>query len=179
MPDDPHVGRVLGIGLLPVAEQIVDDGIQPILGRIPWLEQVVVQADVVDRLDGDVGVGVRREQQELRPRSVDASLLEHLDARHLRHSLVSSDQRDRLVAQCELGQHSERLGAGGRPHDAVIRAVAVAQIARDRRRDHGIVVDGQDGRFAHNVPPGGLAARLDRRLKPAAEHNFELSTSAA
>ena len=68
VPDDADVGRVVRVGLRPVAEQVVDDGVEPLFGRIPRLEQVVVQADVVDRLDRDVGVGVRGEQEVLRAR---------------------------------------------------------------------------------------------------------------
>ena len=51
--------------VLPVAQQVVEDRVQPLLGRVPRLEQVVVEPDVVDRLDRDVGVGVGREQHEL------------------------------------------------------------------------------------------------------------------
>ena len=40
-------------------------GYRLLLGRVPRLEQVVVEADVVDRLDRHVGVGVRGEQDEL------------------------------------------------------------------------------------------------------------------
>ena len=55
----------LRVAASPVAEQVVDHREQPVLGRVPRLEQVVVEADVVDRGDRDVGVGVRREQQAL------------------------------------------------------------------------------------------------------------------
>ena len=70
VPDHPHVVGVVRVGLPPVAEQVVDDGVQPLLRRVPRLEQVVVEADVVDRLDRDVCVGVRREQQVFRVRCV-------------------------------------------------------------------------------------------------------------
>ena len=50
---------------LPAGEELVQYWIQLLLRRIPRLEQVVVETDVVDRLDRDVGVGVRREQQQL------------------------------------------------------------------------------------------------------------------
>jgi hypothetical protein len=98
VPDHSHVRRVVPVGLPPVAEQVVDDGVQPLLWRVPRFEQVVIKADVVDRLDGDVCVGVRRKQQELRVLRVSTRLLEHLDTRHLRHPLVHGDQRHRLVA---------------------------------------------------------------------------------
>ena len=68
--DHPHVPGLLGVRPLPVAEQVVDDGVQPLGRRVPRLEQVVVQTDVVDRLDGDVGVGVGGEQEQLGVRGV-------------------------------------------------------------------------------------------------------------
>ena len=98
VPDHSDVRREVPVGLLPVAEQIVDHGVQQFLGRVPRLEQVVVEPDVVDRLDGDVCVGVGRQQQHLRALRMGTRLLEHLDAGHLRHPLVRRDQRHRLVA---------------------------------------------------------------------------------
>jgi len=95
MADHSNLRRAFPIGLPPVSEEIVSDGVQPLVRRVPGLEQVVVEADVVDRLDGDVGVRVCSEQQELRVRCVGPRLLEHLDTRHLRHPLVSGDQRHR------------------------------------------------------------------------------------
>ena len=96
VPDYPHVSGVLRMRLLPVAQEVVDDGVQALGRWVPWLEQVVVEADVVDRLDGDVRVGIRSEQEELGVGGVTPCLLEHLDARHLRHPLIGSDQSDRL-----------------------------------------------------------------------------------
>jgi len=101
--DHAYVGRVVRVRLLPVAEQVVDDRKQPFLRRVPGLEQVVVETDVVDRLDGDVRVGVRGEQQVLRTGCMGPGPLEHLDARHLRHSLVGGDQGHRVAAQSEFG----------------------------------------------------------------------------
>ena len=86
-------------------KQVVEHRVEPLLGRIPRLQQVVVEAEVVDRLDRDVGVGVRGEQHELRLGRVRTRLLEELDAGHLRHALVGRDQRDRALAQRELGEH--------------------------------------------------------------------------
>lgn len=149
--DHAHVRCVVGVGLPPVVEQAIDDGVQPFLGRIPRLEQVVVEADVVDRLDGNVRVRVCRQQQELRARVMGPCLLEHLDARHLRHPLVGGDQRHRLVPQRELGQHAQCLSPRRRAHDAVAGTVAAAQVPSDCRGHHGVVVDGQDDGFAHQI----------------------------
>jgi len=65
MPDDPHLLRLRRMVGTPVVEQVVDDRVQPIRRRIPRLDQVVVEPDVVDGLDRDVGVGIRRQQQQL------------------------------------------------------------------------------------------------------------------
>ena len=98
---------------MPVAQQVVEHREQPLLGRVPRLHQVVVEADVVDGLDGDVGVGVRRQQHALGPRGVATGLGlgQHLDAGHPRHPLVDGDEGHRPVAERELGQHLERLVA--------------------------------------------------------------------
>ena len=158
VPHDAHVGAVVGVGLVPVAEQVVDDGVEPLRGRVPRLEQVVVEPDRVDRLDRHVGVGVRREQQQLGAGSVLARALQELDPRHLRHALVGGDQRHPTVAQRELGEHLERLGTGAGADDAVVLAVARAQVARDRLRHLGVVVHGEDGRLRH----GSLSSRARR-----------------
>jgi hypothetical protein len=140
---------VVGVGLAPVVQQVVDDRVEPLLRRVPRLEQVVVEADVVDRLDGHVGVGVGREQQELRARGVGPRLAEQLDAGHPRHPLVGGDQRHRLVAEGEPGQHGQRLRSRDRADDAVVGAEAAGQVARDRRGHLGVVLDRQDRRLAH------------------------------
>ena len=63
--DDPDLGRTVGVTVRPVAEELVEHRVQPVLGRVPRLHQVVVERDVVDRPDGHVGVRVRREQHQL------------------------------------------------------------------------------------------------------------------
>ena len=151
VPDHPHASGVLGVRLLPVAQQVVEDGVQPLLRRVPRLEQVVVEADVVDRLDRDVRVGVRGEQDELGVGCVTPGLLEELDAGHLRHPLIGGDQSDRSVPQRQLGQHAERLGARRRPDDLVLGTVLGSQVAGDRLRHRRIVVDRQDCRFRHGL----------------------------
>jgi hypothetical protein len=151
VPDHADVGCVIGMRLTPVVEQVVDDRIEPLLGRIPRLQQVVVKSDVIDRLDRDIGVGVRGEEQQLRAGRLVRRLLEHFNAGHFRHPLVRRDQRHRLVADRESSQHIQRLSTRRCPDDSVIGPVLVAEVARNRRRDQRIVVDGQDRRFAHRT----------------------------
>jgi hypothetical protein len=123
MPDHRDVGGVMPVGQPPVAEQVVHDGVQPLLRRVPRLEQVVVEPDVVDGLDGDVRVRVRGQEHVLRGRRMDTRLFEHLDAGHLGHSLVARDQRHRLVTQGKPCQYVQRLRARCRAYDAVVAAV--------------------------------------------------------
>ncbi len=111
VPDHPQVSGVPWVLLVPVAQQVVDDGVQPLRRWVPRLEQVVIEADVVDRPDGDIGVGISGEQEELGVGCVTPGLLEHLDARHLRHPLIAGDQSDRSVTQRQLGEYAERLSA--------------------------------------------------------------------
>jgi hypothetical protein len=126
VPDHPHLGGVVRVGPPPVAE-----------------------ADVVDRLDGHVGVGIRGEQQQLGPRGVGPRLGEQLDPGHLGHPLVGGDHRHRVVAQGEPGQHHQRLGPRGGLHHPVLGPVLPGQVAPDRGDDLGVVIDREDGWLAH------------------------------
>jgi len=62
MPDQPDPAGLERGTRLPGSEQIFDDGEQLLLGRVPRLEQVIVERNLVDRLDGSLRVGVRRQQ---------------------------------------------------------------------------------------------------------------------
>ena len=154
----------VGVIVAPVAEQVVDDGVEPVLGWVPRLEEVVVETDLVDRLDRHVGVGVRREQQQLGVRRLAAYLGEHLDAGHPRHPLIGGHQGDRATAQGELGEELERLVAGRRAEHAIVVAVAGAQVTRHCPGDDRIVVHRQDRRLGrHATPPRPRGARRYRR----------------
>ena len=108
--DDPQDGVRRGVGFTPVVQQVVDDRVQALFRRIPGLQEVVVEPDLVDRLDRDVGVGVRGEKHELGAGHMHARLLEKCDASHSGHALIGEDQRDLAVSQDVLGQHRERFG---------------------------------------------------------------------
>ncbi len=163
MPDHSNVSGVLRVRLLPVAQQVVDHGVQPLCRWVPRFEQVVVEADVVDRPDRDVGVGIRREQEKLRVGRVPPGLTEHLDARHVRHPLIGGDQSDRSGSQRQLGDGGEGLGSRRRPDDAVVRSVPSTQVAGDRLRHHRVVVDRQDRRLRHGL---ALRATTPRAKEP-------------
>ena len=61
-PNPPEFRRVIGH---PVVQHVVEHGEQALLRWIPWLHQVVVQADLIDRRDGGIGIGVGSEQRLL------------------------------------------------------------------------------------------------------------------
>ena len=127
--DDLDVVGDLRVAASPVAEQVVDDREEPVLGRVPGLEQVVVEADVVDRGDRDVGVGVRREQQPLGLGRELARLAQQLDAGLLRHPLVADDQRDR-VGRAAPATRAAR--APGRPTSPTARGTPSRTAASGR-----------------------------------------------
>jgi hypothetical protein len=99
-------------------------------------------------------------RRNLAPGGVGPRLGEQLDTGHLGHPLVGRDQRHRLGAQRQPGQHGQRLGSRRRPDDAVVGAVPADQVAGAGRGHLGVVVDRQDGRFAH-----GMTLERDRQRK--------------
>jgi hypothetical protein len=61
MPDDPNALEGRTVRGAPIVEQIVNDGIEALFGGIPGLEEIIVEADVVDRADGGLCVGIGRQ----------------------------------------------------------------------------------------------------------------------
>ena len=171
VPDHAYLRFLVRVLLTPAAEQVVDDGVEPLVGRVPRLQQVVVEPDVVDGLDRDTCVGVRREQQQARLGRLPAHLLQQLDPRHPGHALVGDDEGDRAVSQCQLRQQLQCLGTGGRAHHLVVGAVARTQVARDRTRYARIVIDRQNGRLRHlaPLPAAGGVRRGSASAPPATQ----------
>jgi hypothetical protein len=152
VPEHGDAGERRPAARPPLGEQLVQRRVQPLLGRVPRLEQVAVEVDVVDGPDGRVGVGVRREQHPLGAWRQVHRLLEEVDAGHPGHPVVGQQQGDLLPAQGQLLQRVERGAAVLGPHDAVVGAVAAAQVAGQRPPDRRVVVDGEQDR------PGGRGA---------------------
>jgi hypothetical protein len=145
----------------PIREEVVDNRIQAVLGWIPRLEQVVVEANLVDRADRDIGVRVRGQEDALRGGLQRNGLAQELDPGHPGHPLVDDEGRDRISAPRELAHELQRLRARTGRHDPVVRRVAVAQVALDGAQHRRVVVDGQNRRRRHHaasVRPGGAAA---------------------
>jgi hypothetical protein len=152
--DHLHLGGAGGRVLLVRLQHLVDDRVELLVGRLPRFEQVVVDVDDVDRRDGRVGVGVGGEQGAAGAREQVHGLLQELDPGDLGHAVVGEQHRHLAAAQLGLPQHLHRLRRRRRPHDPVRLAVAAPQVAGDRARHRGVVVDGeQDG------PGGGLGGR--------------------
>ena len=148
VPDDPHAARLERRARLPRRQEVLDDGEELLLGRVPRLEQVEVQRDLVDGLDRRLGVGVGREQDALGRGHEAPGLDEVLRARHPGHALVGDEQRDLLAAADELTERLQALRARPGAHDAVALAELPAQVAGDGGQDRGLVVDGHDRRAA-------------------------------
>lgn len=57
---DPVVGEAYACR--PLGQQVVEDGIQVLIGRIPGLQQVMIEPDFIDADNRRLGVGVGGEQ---------------------------------------------------------------------------------------------------------------------
>ena len=86
-------------GGVPVSEQVVEHRVQPLLGGMPGLHEVVVEPDLVDGTHRHLGVGVGREEDALRVRRLGRDVGEQLDARHLGHALIRHDERQRVPSR--------------------------------------------------------------------------------
>jgi len=106
--DDLRLGHRPVIRRQPRLQQPVDHRVELLFRRVPRLEQVVVQVDDVDRVDGGAGVGVCRQQHAPCPRVKVHGPLEELDPVHLRHAVVGQDQGDQVTAQLHLPQRVQR-----------------------------------------------------------------------
>ena len=100
--DDPNPVEAEAVRALPIGEEVVEDREESLLGWRPRFHQVVVEPDVVDRLDRHVGVGVGGEQHELGAGCDRRGMPEELDAGHLGHAVIGDDEGDGLVPAGEL-----------------------------------------------------------------------------
>ncbi len=138
-------GLERGAGL-PRRQQILDHREQLFLGRVPRLQQVVVERDLVDRGDRGLGVGVGGQQHALGVGDDLARLHEVLRAGHPGHALVGDQHRHLIAARARLAQDLQRIGARAGAQDAEALAEAAAQVARDGGQHGRLVVDGEDRR---------------------------------
>jgi hypothetical protein len=148
VPDEPDAAGLERGACLPYRQQVLDDGEEELLGRIPRLEEVVVQRDLVDRRDRRLRVRVGGQEDPLRLRGELPRLDEVLRAGHSRHALVGNQESHLVTTPQQLGEQLERLGAGPGAEDAVALAESHPQVTRDRRENRRFVVDCQDRRSA-------------------------------
>ena len=146
--DEPQagLGEPRGRRRLPLLQELVEDRVEALLRRAPRLHQVVVEADLVDRLDGGLGVGVGGQQHAPGVGRRPDRPAQEVDPGHLRHALVRDQQRDRLAAADDLLDHAQAGLAGVGEQDAVAGAVALLEVALDRPAHREVVVDGEDQR---------------------------------
>ncbi len=109
--DDPNAPFGIGMRTPPRRQQIVEHRVQPIFRGVPRLQQVVMETQVVDRLDRYIGIRVRGQQDELRGRYDRARLAQERGPDHVRHPLVRDDQGNGAFAQHQLMQDLECLGS--------------------------------------------------------------------
>jgi hypothetical protein len=102
VPEQPDALEGRAERRLPVVQQVVKNRVEVFFGRVPGLEQVVVDRDLVDGLDGRVGIGVGREQNPLGLRVEGHGLTQETHPVHLRHALVDQEECDGFVAQLKL-----------------------------------------------------------------------------
>ena len=88
----------------PIVEQVRQHREQLLLGRIPRLQEVVVDLDFVDGLDGGVRVRVGGEKDTLGLWVDLDGALEELHAVHSGHALVHQEERRRVSPTLERFQ---------------------------------------------------------------------------
>ncbi len=137
---------------LPVRQQVVQDRIEALFRRIPGLQEVVIEAHVVDAGDRGLRVGIGRQEDPARLREELERLAQELRAGHLGHPLVHEEERDGSAALLQLPGGLEGFAAGAGLEHPVVAAVVLAQVALDRAQHLRVVVDGQNYRSDHVSP---------------------------
>jgi hypothetical protein len=148
VPDDLGRGDGLVPSVAPQLDELVHHRVELLGGRLPRLEQVVVEVDDVDGLDGGVGVGVGGQQGPPGVGEQVHGLLQELQAAHPGHAVVGQEDGHRVAAELDLAQRLQRLGPGLGPDDPEVLPVAPAEVSGDRPRHPGVVVDREQDRLA-------------------------------
>jgi len=146
VPDQLGFLDRLAVLALPGLQQLVDDRVELLLGRVPGLEQVVVEVNDVDGVDRRARVRVGGQQHPAGVRVNVHRPLEELDAGQPRHPVVREEDRHLVAAQLHLPQRLQGLLAGLGTDDPVPLAVPPAQVTGYSARYTGIIVHGDDHR---------------------------------
>ncbi len=112
-------------------------------GRIPGLQEEVVDAGLIDRADRGVGVGVRREQCPLGTGIKSHGLLQEFHSVHARHALVGQEQGHTVVAHLQLLQEIECAFRRVASHHTIFSAILRTKIAFYRPQNIGIIIHTQ------------------------------------
>ena len=94
---------------MPVIQQIVQNGIEVLVGRIPWLQQIMVDSGIVNCADSGIGVGVGSKQSPLRIRKEFNRFAEERDACHVGHALIYKEQGDGFIAFLKFAERVQCL----------------------------------------------------------------------
>ncbi len=134
----------------PVFQQIVEDRIQMLAGRVPGLQEKVVNVDFIDGVDGGAGVGIGGQQGALGVGIDLLGFVQKADAIHVRHTLIG--QAARATASLRT-LSSRRISSPASPEfgaqHPVVLTVTGAQVSLDRFQNIWVVVYGQQRRLGH------------------------------
>ena len=111
--------------------------------RIPWLQEEVVDAGLIDGTDRSARVGICGEQRTLGIRIDVHCFLQKCDPVHARHALVCEQQGHAVIAHLQLFQQVQCPVGRIAPYDAILGTVLRAQVAFNRPQNIGVVIDTQ------------------------------------
>ena len=109
VPDQLGFLDRLAVFALPRGQQLIDNRVELLLGRVPGLEQVVIQVHDVDRVDRGARIRVRGQQHPAGERVDVHRLLKELNAGQAGHPVVRDDDRDLVAAQLHLLERVQGL----------------------------------------------------------------------
>ena len=116
-------GLVVG---LPIFEQIIQHRVKLFLGRIPRLQQVVMDSRGVDRGNRRVGICIRSEEGAFGLGKELHALAQYVESGHVRHALIGERQGEAVPPGFQLLQKIDRATAGIGSQNAVILPIPAA-----------------------------------------------------
>ncbi len=140
--DNPQPLEWSFVGVVPVVEQIVEYGIKLLLGRVPGLRQIIVNARRIDGPDCGLGIGVGGKHDPLCGGIELLRFFEEINTGKARHALIGQKKRDLIAPLFELITGIESRLAGSRPQNSVIGPVFATQILNDGLKHAGVVIYG-------------------------------------